>query len=152
MTLKNFSSKEIIQARRETPGVENVIHFNNAGAALMPEKVTDAIVDHIRLEAQIGGYEAASKQSELVEKVYQSAARLIGAEADEIAVIENATRAWDMAFYSVPFKAGDKILTAKASYASNYIAFLQMAERKKVSVEVIPDDENGQVSVSRLSA
>ncbi len=56
-----------------------------------------------------------------------------------------------MAFYSLPFRAGDRILTAVAEYASNYIAFLQIAQRNGAVVEVIPDDESGQVSVEALA-
>ena len=141
---------DLERARRETPGCATVLHFNNAGAALMPRPVLDALQRHLQLEATIGGYEAAEREHAAVEHVYDALARLIGSHRDEIAVIENATRAWDMAFYSLRFGAGDRILTATAEYASNYIAYLQVAGRTGAVVEVIPDDEHGQVSVEAL--
>jgi selenocysteine lyase/cysteine desulfurase len=142
---------DVARARRETPGCERVLHFNNAGSALMPQPVLDAATEYLRLEAEIGGYEAAEREHEAVERFYGAAAELLGCEADEIAFIENATRAWDMAFYALPFAAGDRILTARAEYASNVIAFLQVAERTGAVVEVIPSDESGQVSVEALA-
>jgi selenocysteine lyase/cysteine desulfurase len=141
---------DITTARRETPGCENVLHFNNAGAALMPEPVLNALVNHLKLEAAIGGYEAHDRELAALEHVYDAAAKLINCSPGEIAVIENATRAFDMAFYSIPFKAGDRILTASAEYISNYIAYLQVAKRTGAVVEVIPNDEYGQTSVAAL--
>ena len=141
---------DLALARRDTPGCENVLHFNNAGASLMPQPVLDAVVNHLQLEASIGGYEAKNRQLEAVEHVYDAAARLVSCTSDEIAFIENATRAWDMAFYAIPFKAGDRILTARAEYSSNYIAYLQVAQRTGAVVEAIPNDEHGQLSVAAL--
>ncbi|MDQ3547833.1 MAG: aminotransferase class V-fold PLP-dependent enzyme [Chloroflexota bacterium] len=143
---------DIERARRETPGCATVLHFNNAGSALMPVGVLDAQIEHLQLEAQIGGYESADVARDKVERVYDAAASLIGASRNEIAVIENATRAWDMAFYSIPFKPGDRILTAMAEYASNYIAYLQVAKKYGAQVEVIPNDEHGQVSIEHLQS
>lgn len=141
---------DVERARRETPGVGKVTHLNNAGAALPPSVVTEAMISHLRLEAETGGYEAAEAAHDQVEAVYPAIARLIGCQPDEIAVVENATRAWDMAFYSLAFKPGDRILTAHAEYASNVIAFLQVAKQNGAVVEVVDDDEYGQFSVADL--
>ena len=141
---------DLQRARQDTPGCENVLHFNNAGASLMPQPVLDATIAHLQLEAQIGGYEAAEHAHSAIEHVYDAAATLIGCSWDEIAIIENATRAWDMAFYSIPFGPGDRILTAVAEYASNYIAFLQIARRTGATIEVIPNDAHGQLSLEAL--
>lgn len=141
---------DVARARRETPGCEHVVHFNNGGASLMPQPVLDAVLGHLELEATTGGYEAAARSHDRVEHVYDAAAAMLGCARDEIAIIENATRAWDMAFYSIPFQPGDRILTAQAEYASNYIAFLQVAQRTGAQVEVIPNDEHGQLSVEAL--
>lgn len=146
----NKTEFDILRARRDTPGCEQVLHFNNAGAALMPVPVVDAVTGHLRLEAEIGGYEAAEAAHEAVEHVYDAFSQLLHCQPDEIAIIENATRAWDMAFYALPFKSGERILTSMAEYASNYIAFLQVARRMGAVIEVIPNDENGQVSVEAL--
>lgn len=141
---------DIRRARRETPGCDNVLHFNNAGAALMPQPVLQATIDHLQLEALSGGYEAAAQAHAAVEHVYDAAARLLGCHRYEIAIVENATRAWDMAFYAVPLGPGDRILTAVAEYASNYIAFLQVARKTGAVVEVIPNDASGQLSIEAL--
>ncbi len=141
---------DIHRARLETPGCEQVLHFNNAGAALMPQPVLSAMIDHLQLEAQIGGYEAAARRQDQIERVYPALAELIHCDPEEIAVIENATRAWDMAFYSIPLQPGDRILTAQSEYASNFIAFLQRARQTGAQIETIPNDEQGQVSVTAL--
>lgn len=143
---------DIQRARQDTPGCSNVLHFNNAGASLMPQPVLDATIGHLQLEAQIGGYEAATHQHNVIEHAYDAAAILINCSRDEIAFVENATRAWDMAFYSIPFRSGDRILTTMSEYASNYIAYLQIAQKTGVIVEPIPDDAYGQISLEALSS
>lgn len=143
---------DLARARADTPGCAHVVHFNNCGAALSPRPVLDRVIDHLRLESEIGGYEAADRAQDELAQLYASAARLLNCRPDEIAIVENATRAWDMAFYGFDFKPGDRILTAEAEYASNYIAFLQIAQRTGAVVETVPSDESGQLDIGRLAA
>ncbi len=143
---------DLERLRAETPGVGNRIHLNNAGAGLMPAPVIAAIKDHINLEAAIGGYEAEAQEAARIEAVYDSIAALIGADRDEIALMENATVGWDMAFYAFDFAPGDRILTARAEIAANYIAYLQVAKRTGAVIEVIPDDADGVLDPAALEA
>jgi selenocysteine lyase/cysteine desulfurase len=138
------------RARRETPGCVEVLHFNNAGASLMPARVVEAVKAHLDLEARIGGYEAARQEEEKWERTYDAAAALLSCSRDEIAVVENATRAWDMAFYAVPLAPGDRILTSRAEYVSNYLAYLQVTRRTGASVTAIESDQHGQLDVEAL--
>jgi cysteine desulfurase / selenocysteine lyase len=143
---------DLERVRADTPGVAHVAHLNNAGSSLPPRQVHDAVVDHLQREAEIGGYEAARERKDRWEHTYDALARLLNAEREEIAVIENATRAWDMAFYAFQFAPGDRILTGRAEYASNWIALKQVADRSGARIDVVPDDEHGQIDVAALES
>ena len=143
---------DLARARADTPGVDHVAHLNNAGSALPPRQVLDALVEYLTREAQIGGYETAHERRDDWEHTYDALARLLNASRDEIAVIENATRAWDMAFYAFRFQSGDRILTGRAEYASNWIALKQVADRTGAVIDVVPDDEHGQFDVAALES
>jgi len=141
---------DLKHTREDTPGCSYVTHLNNAGAALMPRPVVDAVESYFTLESRIGGYEACRERSAQIEGVYDSIAALLNCHSSEVAVVENATRAWDMAFYSIPLTKGDRILTCVSDYASNYIPFLQVCRKTGAQLDVIPNDEFGQVSLSAL--
>ena len=142
---------DLPRVRHDTPGVAHVAHFNNAGAALPTRPVLDAMTDHLWLEARVGGYEAAAIRRDELDRFYDVAATLVGGRADQIAFTDNATRAWDLGFYGVPLGEGDRILVSKSEYASNVIAMLQVAARTGASIEVVPDDEHGQLDVDALA-
>jgi cysteine desulfurase/selenocysteine lyase len=142
---------DVERARAETPGTAHVAHLNNAGAALAPAPVLDAVTDYLRLEARIGAYEAAAQYAGRIEHTYEFIATMLGCAPDEIALVENATRAWDMAFYAMRFGRGDRILTTRSEYASNYIAMRQVADRTGTTVEFLPEDESGGVDVDALA-
>lgn len=141
---------DLQRARLETPGTAHVLHFNNAGASLPSQPVLDATIAYLQREALMGGYEAATQFHEEHENTYLAVARLIGAERSEIALTESADTAWNRAFYSLPFQPGDRVLTSTAEYRSNYIVYLQAQKRLGITVEVVPNDDSGQLDVTAL--
>ncbi|GAB3768169.1 aminotransferase class V-fold PLP-dependent enzyme [Spirosoma horti] len=142
---------DLTTLRADTPGVQHVIHFNNAGASLMPQPVIDAITAHITLEAQIGGYEAAELRKTAIQDFYQSTADLLNTTADHIAAAANATDAYARALSSIPFQRDDVILTTTNDYVSNQIAFLSLQKRFGVKVVRAANDPATGVSVDDMA-
>jgi selenocysteine lyase/cysteine desulfurase len=143
-------SIDLARARADTPATARLLHFNNAGAGLMPAPVVDTVIAHLQLEAETGGYEAAAQASERYERIYDSIATLLNCHRDEVALVENATVGWQLAFHSLRLGAGDRILTGQAEYVSNYIGFLQTARSRGVEIEVAPSGEDGALSLAAL--
>jgi selenocysteine lyase/cysteine desulfurase len=132
--------------RRDTAAASaGRIHLNNAGAALMPQPVVEAVSDHLRLEAHIGGYEAADAGAAAIHGAYEDVARLIGARPRNVAFVENATAAYAQALSSFDFAAGDVILTSESDYVSNQLAFLSLARRTGVRLVRAADLPEGGV-------
>ncbi len=144
---------DIDRCRAETPGVANVLHFNNAGAGLMPAPVLRAVTAHLEREAAIGGYEAADEARDAIGATYRLLARYLNCAPGDVAVMENATVAWNQAFFAVAdrMKPGQRILTAEAEYASNYLTYLKVAADRGVSVEVVPSDSDGVLDLAALA-
>ena len=145
-----INSIDIQRVRDETPGTRNLVHLNNAGCALPPSVVVDTTMDYLRAEAAHGGYEVQRERAGQIEATSTSLARLIGADPSEIALADNATRAWDMVFYGVRLAPGDRILTCRSEYGSNAIAYLQQARRFGAEVKVVDDDPSGQINLDLL--
>ena len=145
-----MTTLDIARLRADTPACERLIHFNNAGASLMPAPVYRATLDHLALEQSIGGYEAEAAADPALEDFYDAFGALLNCDRSEIAYVENATRAWDMAFYSLPLKEGERILTAEAEYVSNFLGFLHQARRRGVEIDVVPSDASGQLDLKAM--
>jgi cysteine desulfurase/selenocysteine lyase len=147
-----LSEQEIQQFRAETKGTNIKIHFNNAGSSLPPDVVVETVINYLNEEATCGGYETEYKYKEQLDSTYALIARLINADKDEIALVENASVAWLSAFNGIDFKNGDVVLTSEMEYVTNIVGLLDAKKTHGIEIKVIPNDEHGNFSLSALDA
>ncbi|MFI7130722.1 FAD-dependent oxidoreductase [Nonomuraea sp. NPDC050153] len=145
-----MSSFDPVALRADTPGTRHAHHFNAAGAALPSSATLAEVIDHLNLEARVGGYEAAEAARERTERVYGLAATLLGAEPDDIALVESATVAWQRAVSALRLGPGDRILASASSYVSSALHLLELRGSRDVRVEVLPTDGSGRVDLDAL--
>jgi selenocysteine lyase/cysteine desulfurase len=136
--------------RADTPGCERLIHLNNAGAALQPTAVREAVARHLALESEIGGYEAAEASVDALHGAYRAVARVLGAEPRNLAMQQNSTVAFTQALAAFDLGPGDLILTSRADYASNQIMYLALAQRRGVETIRVPDAPEGGIDPQAL--
>lgn len=143
---------EVQQFRAETRGTALRTHFNNAGTSLPPDIVVDTVISYIKEEAMFGGYETEASYQEQLEYTYTLIARLINAEKDEVAIVENSSQAWGLAFNGIRFNPGEEIITSEMEYETNLFGFINARKAFGVVIKVIENDEAGNFSLAALEA
>ena len=138
-------ASDLARWRADTPGCTTRIHLNNAGAALVPRPVAEAVTRHLALESTLGGYEAADAVATAVAEAYAALARLVRAEPRNIALAQSNTIAFTQALSAFDLAPGDMILTTRNDYASNQITYLSLARRRGVEIVRADDLPEGGV-------
>jgi selenocysteine lyase/cysteine desulfurase len=144
-------SLDVERLRAETPGCAQRIHFNNAGAGLMPGPVLESMREHLRLESELGGYEAADARADVIADFYAAAAELLACRPENVAFASSATDAFSRALSAIPFERGDVVLTTRDDYISNQIAFLSLRKRFGVEIVHAPTLPEGGVDVEAMA-
>jgi selenocysteine lyase/cysteine desulfurase len=144
-TLIADRAPELSRWRADTPGCARLVHLNNAGAALAPKAVSDAVNAHLALEQELGGYEAADAQKPALQDAYRAVAKILGAEARNIALVQSSTAAFAQAISAFDLKQGDLLLTSRSDYASNQIMYLSLGQRRGVEILRAPDAPEGGI-------
>lgn len=140
------------QIRKDTAGCEDIIHLNNAGAALMPVSVANAIRGYITIEEHMGGYEAANANREKIDDFYEYAARLLHCNSRNIAFTTNATDSYNRALSAIPFQKGDVVLLTENDYPSNFLAFISLKRRFGIELIQVKNSPGGEIDLGDLEA
>ncbi|WP_281689850.1 aminotransferase class V-fold PLP-dependent enzyme [Pseudonocardia thermophila] len=142
---------DVAAERRRTLGAALSHHFNSAGAALPSSDVLAAVVDHLRLEERLGGYEAAALVKDATEAAYSACAALVGAQPEEIALFDSASTALRVLLDAVRPAPGTRLVAARSTYVSHALHLMTLVRERGSELVVVPTDDARRVDLGALT-
>ncbi len=134
--------------RDEFPVSDDTVYFNHA--AISPLSVTTRkTLDS--LSAMLGGGAAVEEDVfARVAEVRSAAAKLIGAEADEIAFVKNTTHGVQIASGGIRWKKGDNVVLPSIEFPANVYPWMGLWQRG-VELRMVEPDDEGLVTAEMLA-
>jgi selenocysteine lyase/cysteine desulfurase len=134
--------------RTEFPWAANTIYLNHAGIGPIPERARLAIEAYTRERATPVTLSDDRLMGVLADG-RAKAARLIGAEAGEIALATNTSFGLNLAARMLPLSPGDVVLVSDQDFPANVFAWRQLADRG-VQLEIVPRTPDGWPDEPRM--
>lgn len=121
------------------------IYLANPSHGLPSAPVLKAMQDYLEEEAEWGGAISVQRHREQIDAGYAAAARLIGAEVDEVAFLESGNRALQALILSLRLQPGDHVLVDRTCWGGT---LTMLADLPGVVVDVMPADAHGRADVA----
>ena len=147
-------SIDVAAARAATPGCDERAFLLSAGSSLPTHTTLDAVVGHLRREAEVGGYAAADEIAEVLDQGRADLAALVGGRPHEIALATSDTAAWVKAWWgwvaggNVPAKS--VVLVDRLIYHSHYAALVTTQPLADFEIRLVPSSSDGTIDVDAL--
>ena len=123
----------------------SVVHFNHSGAGLPSPETVQAVVDHLRLEAERGPMEAGAIASDAIRNSYQVAAQLLGCAPQDVAFGTSHGQLYGNLIASIPLSAGDKIFVSRQEWIGNVLCLQRSANLSGASLSLMASDDTSAV-------
>ena len=125
--------------RQEFPWTTSgdVAYLNHAGTGPLPARTRQKLREWDEIRSTPWKNTAAD-QFGVLTRCRELCARMIGASADEIAMMVNTTYGINVAASSIPIKAGDVIVTPDREFPANVYPWMALAERRGATYRRVP--------------
>lgn len=135
MGYNEVESQEIWRRyRHEFPVTERLIYLNHAAVAPLPKRGAEAM-RWLATDAEQNGSWHYPQWMEAVDGLKAAVARLINAEAGEIATVKNTSEGIATVALGLKWKAGDRIVAFREEFPANFYIWKKLEEWHGVRVE-----------------
>jgi cysteine desulfurase/selenocysteine lyase len=135
--------------RAVMPAAERFAYFDHAAMAPLPRPTADAFEKWLKEAVEIGA-PVWGDWVKAVERMRATAARMIGADSDEIALVGNTTAGISLIAEGLDWKPGDNVVTLADEFPSNVYPWMNLASRG-VETRRVPTDASGRLELERLA-
>jgi selenocysteine lyase/cysteine desulfurase len=122
-----------------------IINLNNGGVSPSPRIVTEAFVRYTWQQEDTTAYTMWQILEPQSETIRAELARVLGCEAEEIAITRNASESLEILLFGLDLRKGDEILTSTQDYPRMLTTLRQREQRdgvvlKTVKIPLAPKD------------
>ena len=121
---------------------QGLAYLNHAGMSPLPTPVRQAMVEAIDRMAREGSRVYTEYLTPLLEDLSQLVARLVNAQAEEVAFVQNTSTGINLIAQSLPLRQGDNVLLCDVEFPSNVYPWLNLAQRG-IETKIIPSRDGG---------
>ncbi|MFN0067901.1 MAG: aminotransferase class V-fold PLP-dependent enzyme [Limisphaerales bacterium] len=144
MTIAELHANEDLR-RHEFPVVANQIFLAHAAVCPLPRRVSEAVRDYAAAASAQDQEQPVLK--DLFPRCRELAAQLIGATADEIALVGPTSLALSFIAGGLPLRKGDNVIVYQDDYPSNVYPWMALTARG-VQVRFLPARGLGRIRVA----
>lgn len=141
------------------PVTRHVVYFNHAAVGPLSVRAFEAMERHARDQRDFGALHWRAWYAEY-DRVREGAAHLIGAQADEIAILKNTSEGISFVAQGLRWNDGDNVVTTALEFPSNWTPWKRLEPRVECRVAALPaveaiepllDERTRIVSVSSVA-
>jgi cysteine desulfurase / selenocysteine lyase len=110
------------------PVTRNLVYFNHAALGPLSTPACEAMERHSRDQRDFGALHWREWYAE-TDRLRAAAARLIGSEADEIAILKNTSEGLSFVAEGFRWQRGDNVVTTALEFPSNYVPWKRLERR-----------------------
>jgi cysteine desulfurase / selenocysteine lyase len=135
--------------RAVMPAAKRFAYFDHAAMSPLPRPTAEAFEKWLKEAVEVGG-PVWGDWVKGVERMRATAARMIGAHSDEIALVENTTAGISLVAEGLDWKPGDNVVTLADEFPSNVYPWMNLSSRG-VETRRVPTDISGRLDLERLA-
>ncbi|WP_456445739.1 cysteine desulfurase [Oceanithermus sp.] len=147
--------------KRDFPIFEHhpdLVFLDSAASSQKPRAVVEATVryyEHDHANVHRGAYGLSMRATEAYETARQRMARFLGAEADEVVFVRNATEALNLVAYAwglEHLQGGDEILVTEMEHHANLVPWQLVAARTGARIKAVPLTAEGRLDLDAFAS
>ncbi|HEX4414693.1 MAG TPA: aminotransferase class V-fold PLP-dependent enzyme [Lacipirellulaceae bacterium] len=132
------------------PIVQKCAYFDHAAMCALPQPTADAFQKWLSEATEIGG-PVWGQWVRGIEATRASAAALIRAQPEEIALVSNTTAGISLVAEGLDWREGDNVVTFADEFPSNQYPWMNLS-RRGVETRRVPNDVTGRSDLNALAA
>ncbi|HEX2207013.1 MAG TPA: aminotransferase class V-fold PLP-dependent enzyme [Longimicrobium sp.] len=134
---------------REFPSVARAPWLNAASMGPLPERSRRVMEEYNRRRSDVGSMRGADFEPVLA-RCRRAAARLTGADEDEIAILPNTSYGINLAAQCLPLEHGRRVVLSDREFPANVYPWMALERLRGTRVDVLPADARGNPDEARM--